>query len=309
MYVSRVKTSIEMLVILYSLCWLPIQSIQTNPKQQSQQQPEKQIQLFHESIGRLGNQLFQYASMYGIAQQNHALLCVHPKYRWYMPYENHRINLAFQEFHQSFVGHELQSCSLPSNFDSISGDDNFLFDMPEFKRDTNVIGYLETFRYFAPSMRSKLRFNGNVLHEAQEYMSKFQNYTTVGIHVRFYETATMRISPAAYFDKAMSFMQHRYHNFHFIVTSDNIRQCAQMDIFSRPDVHLVEKQYMPVIDMAILAQCNHIIISTGSFGWWAAFLGADMHGGLVMYDKDGMGTYHWGAFNHTDYWFDHWLGM
>jgi hypothetical protein len=38
--------------------------------------------------------------------------------------------------------------------------------------------------------------------------------------------------------------------------------------------------------MAIMASCDHFIISVGTFGWWCAWLGAYGKGGDVLYYKD-----------------------
>ena len=35
--------------------------------------------------------------------------------------------------------------------------------------------------------------------------------------------------------------------------------------------------------MAILAGCDYNVVTVGTFGWWAAFLGGDAKGGKVLY--------------------------
>lgn len=272
--------------------------------------PKKDIYLYHESNGRLGNQLFQFASMDGIARRNHARLCLQPSYRWYAPFQNYRIQKAFEEFNESFMGHNTKPCTVATNIKYISGDKSFLKTHEMFKEDVNVGGYLETFRYFEPFVRSRLRFKTHILHNAKQYMSSFKDYTTVGVHVRFYETTVMNLSDESYFQRAMNFMRRKHKNVYFIVTSDNMQQCAQMQVFAKPNVHLVQRSHDPVLDMAILAQCKHIILSTGTFGWWSAFLGADLHGGLVVYDRNGMGDWKQSKiYNYTDYYFEHWIGL
>ena len=49
------------------------------------------------------------------------------------------------------------------------------------------------------------------------------------------------------------------------------------------DVVFVEgRTSHPGVDMAILADCNHSIMSIGSFGWWSAW----MAGGEVIYFEE-----------------------
>ena len=309
---STTKQVLGLLMALSCLVWLHrVPSLAgSTARSRALKPPKKDIYLYHESNGRLGNQLFQFASMDGIARRNHARLCLQPKYRWYAPFKNYEDSTAFVQFNNSFVGHQLQDCSIPSNVQYVSGDAVFLKDILDTKENKNIIGVLETFRYFEPSVRSRLRFNDSILRNAKKYLINFQAYITVGVHVRFYETARMRISDESYFQRAMTFMQRQHKNVYFIVTSDNMQQCAQMEVFAKPNVHLVQKNHDPVLDMAILAQCKHIILSTGTFGWWSAFLGADLHGGLVVYDRNGMGDWKQSKiYNYTDYYFEHWIGL
>jgi galactoside 2-L-fucosyltransferase 1/2 len=63
----------------------------------------------------------------------------------------------------------------------------------------------------------------------------------------------------------------------------------------------------PAEHMALLAACNHSVVTTGSFGWWAAFLA----GGTVVYDKsfprqNSLLSYH---YTHADYYPPHWIPL
>jgi galactoside 2-L-fucosyltransferase 1/2 len=63
----------------------------------------------------------------------------------------------------------------------------------------------------------------------------------------------------------------------------------------------------PNIDLAILTMCDHTIITSGSFGWWAGWLA----GGMVVYYKGfpkpntSMGN----CLNHSDYYLPNWIPM
>jgi len=61
-------------------------------------------------------------------------------------------------------------------------------------------------------------------------------------------------------------------------------------MFNAPDIVLWNKgthiNSSPEEDMAMLAACDHIILSLGTFGWWAAWLGAGARQGTVMYYED-----------------------
>ena len=64
----------------------------------------------------------------------------------------------------------------------------------------------------------------------------------------------------------------------FIVCSDDMAWAKEHFTFSsRPIVYSENKT--DAVDLAILTKCDHMIMTTGTFGWWAAWLA----GGHVVY--------------------------
>lgn len=269
--------------------------------------------IYHESSGRLGNQLFQYASMHGIAQKQNATLCVTPKYSWYSSLENERNIQYFNELRESFTIPNMTTCSVPWTSNHISGDGSNILLEQQFDNDIEITGSLETFYYFDSSISSSLRFNSNITQYAKEYLQQFQAQINIGIHVRFYETSLMKTSNQTYFLNAMSFFERKFpgEKIQFIVTSDNIEKCKYLFEFSNFNIHFVQENHTAAIDMAILAHCNHIIISSGTFTWWSAFLCESISRGIVVYDKNVMGD--WGSkpiYDSLGYYYPKpWVGM
>ena len=61
-------------------------------------------------------------------------------------------------------------------------------------------------------------------------------------------------------------------------------------VLTSPDVVFTKKEDSFVY-MAILVVCDHMIITIGTFGWWAAWLGVHQReGAVVIYQGDNM---HW----------------
>jgi galactoside 2-L-fucosyltransferase 1/2 len=275
---------------------------------------EANIQIFHQSRGRLGNQLFQYAAIQGIAARNNATICLAPQYYWFSPYETKQSKAHFEEFKASFSGHGLsQPCTRRSNAQTVSGDGQYIFQSPRIRHSMEIDGDMESFRFFSPQLRTRLFFNSVIWHNATRYLSRFKGKLRIGIHMRYYEGDSMKVSNGLYFLRAIAFFKSRYKDIQFVLASDNIDSCAKTEYFIRPDLHLVREKNVPALDMAILAQCDHIILSTGTFGWWAAFLGPDNKNGTVVYDKDGMGTWgdpvHFKYYTSADYFPPHWIGL
>ena len=83
----------------------------------------------------------------------------------------------------------------------------------------------------------------------------------------------------------MKLFTQKYDNVQFVVASDSPEWCKKQAFLQRPDVRIITEKHSPALDMAILATCHHIILTLGSFGWWAAYLGPDARGGRVIYYK------------------------
>ena len=60
-------------------------------------------------------------------------------------------------------------------------------------------------------------------------------------------------------------------------------------------------------DLAILASCNHTVMTTGSYSWWAAWLA---NGTAVYYaDYPTRGSYLSRLFRSEDYYHPKWIGI
>jgi len=223
--------------------------------------------VYHKMNGRLGNQLFQMASILGIAAKHDATVC-----------------LSGNEMEKYFEGSP-PSCTLRSNeYKKISEHRQYAkYHEFEFSTDVEISGYLQSYRYFPDGVRSKLKFKQHILDMAQKVVAKFASKTLVGIHMRRYELDYLRIPPNQYFINAKLMFMGKYPNVHFIVTCDDKSWCTNQPFLAQENVHIVTENFEAPLDMAILASCRHIILSAGTFGWWAAFLGPDIKNGIVVY--------------------------
>ncbi|XP_078080084.1 galactoside alpha-(1,2)-fucosyltransferase 2-like isoform X2 [Mustelus asterias] len=115
-----------------------------------------------------------------------------------------------------------------------------------------------------------------------------KNVTYVGVHVR--RGDYMQIMPDVwkgviadkeYLDTAMAYFRNKYKNVIFAVTSNGMDWSKQNIDNSKGDVFFSDdpKQSSPANDIAILAHCNHTIMTVGTFGFWAGYLA----GGETIY--------------------------
>eukprot|EP00284_Hemiselmis_tepida_P017536 CAMPEP_0174923918 /NCGR_PEP_ID=MMETSP1355-20121228/6900_1 /TAXON_ID=464990 /ORGANISM="Hemiselmis tepida, Strain CCMP443" /LENGTH=3102 /DNA_ID=CAMNT_0016169659 /DNA_START=138 /DNA_END=9443 /DNA_ORIENTATION=+ len=225
--------------------------------------------LHHELTGRLGNQLFQWASICGIAALHRMEPCMHGG--------------GLAKFFDG-VG---EDCDAPIP-DDHTGEENKYATHISFDITKSVVldGYLQSWKYFASNVRSVLKFKPDIQAEAAEFLREYRPLTTVGIHVRHKhqeEVEYLRFPPVSYFQNVLFHFRSKYSPVQFVVASDDTEWCLKQSVFRASDVRVVRQQHGPAVDMAILAACDHMVVTVGSFGWWAAYLGADAKGGEVVY--------------------------
>lgn len=231
------------------------------------------IKIFHTFKGRLGNQLFQWASLHGIAHSKNLNLCLQ------IPSELLQFN-----------GPESCSDSAPKKYISESGYGKYEdFDI---KTDTFVNGYLQSFRYFHPNISIILQPNTKLKQQGFVHLQVFGKKIFVGVHIRQYEKDYFYNPPVQYFEKAINLFRSKFENVQFIVASDNTFWCKKQKFLQKKDIYILPNSNSPALDMTILSLCDHIILSMGSFGWWSAFLGPGSRNGTVLYYNRGINMDH-----------------
>ncbi|KAL3871055.1 hypothetical protein ACJMK2_039078 [Sinanodonta woodiana] len=184
--------------------------------------------------------------------------------------------------------------------------------------DTNynwtLSGYYQSWKYFYKEENLILRsfkFSTNYSKAARQFVDGFRSKhkTIVGIHVRRgdmtgqknkmlgYTTVSLR-----YMNKSMNYFRDRYNNTLFVISSDEI--CCKENIRGNNDT-VVSHFENPGSAIAVLSLCDHVIITSGTFGWWGAWLA----GGEVVYFK---GFHRPGSdidkgMSHEDYYPPHWI--
>ena len=231
--------------------------------------------------GRLGNHMFQIASVMGLSQKFNMVPCyVRPSTTHTSIISDRFVNRSCfpTARHKEWeVGYGIHTTFSPS------------------ADGTLVVGSLQSFKYFdsiAPLVRSTLKVGEPVAID-----KRFKGITNrtataiVGIHVRrgdYLRLEQMRFPGAAYFLSAMAALRNveTHRRLLFVVVSDDVAWCHKQHCFQADDVRIVPGTGTPASDMSLLVSCDHMIQTIGTFGWWSAWLGAHAKGGRVIYPID-----------------------
>ncbi|XP_046555087.1 galactoside 2-alpha-L-fucosyltransferase Sec1-like [Haliotis rubra] len=227
--------------------------------------------------GRLGNNMFEYASLLGIAVSTGKKPLI-PKSK--------ELNILFNI---SFTGDIHNQPSTRVSEKQYGAYDRKLLTLPG--GNVEVWGYLQSWKYFhciKASLRKEFIFRQKYIDLSgqcfEKYTNKHKNRTVIGIHVRRTDMTSggkrgYVAAPLSYIKKAIAHMNTKFHNPLFLIATDDKNWCRKYVVSS--DIILMENSD-PFVDFATLTLCDHIIMTVGTFGWWAAWLGD----GYAVYYRD-----------------------
>ncbi|KAL3877170.1 hypothetical protein ACJMK2_034917 [Sinanodonta woodiana] len=256
--------------------------------------------------------MFQYSASYGIAFDNDMKLLI-PKQSMIAMYFNVNAHMTEDAFNQ---------CSkLPVYASPNWGIYNRPFsDETSVNNSFRTEGYFQSYKYFLHVKESiKKQFRSfkektkalNILYKIRKSFSvktEIKNITLIGIHIRRGDKtkSSNNLATKEYIIQATGYFTSKYKNPVFVVCGDD-GTWARNAVPSNYDAVFLKKSSTPDIDMAILSMCDHIIISLGSYGWWAAYLNR----GEVVYYKNWIiaGSDLDEGYKHEDYFPPEWIPM
>ena len=223
-------------------------------------------------MGRLANQMFQYASLKGIAR-NVGTDIIIPF--WPDEVDDGMGNMLRSELFDSF-DLEVQKGLLNNGHAPVVQERFFHFDEELFRLcpdHVNLQGYFQTEKYFKhieDEIRKDFTFNSEILEPCKEMVESVDN--PIALHVRRTDyvrnQANHNLLSIDYYDAALSeFDDDR----NVIVFSDDPLWCHDEGIFA-DDSFIISENEDNRIDLCLMSLCNDFIIANSSFSWWGAWL-------------------------------------
>lgn len=241
------------------------------------------------NYGRLGNSLFQIASCMGLAH-------------------NYKASLSFPEWkYEKYFANPLPHGKM--NQHQIK-ENQFNYHEWNLKGDTDILGYLQSERYFEnikDKIKEQFTFKPEFVQSAKDKLGVFDKETIL-LQVRrtdYVNCPTYYQLPVTYYIQALNEFFPNWQDMNLIFISDDIPYCRVHFEF------LPNAFFADVIDIeqiAIAGLCDHYIIANSSFGWWSAWLGEKPHSKIIH-----PGRLHDGEFlkktNEKDYWPERWTNF
>lgn len=258
----------------YLKCW-------TQQELESRSDNASPLYITYSLHGRLGNWMFAYASLHGIAKRNnrhgfisvsnglHGVFDINKTLSWTPD--------CMEDFHETY------GCKYDTRTENLP------------KVNLTLKQYFQSWKYFRGhelDIRKQFKFLPDIYDRSRNIFRRYKgdnsNVTTVCVHVRrtdmMIPSSTnlgFKSAPLEYIINAMDYMRKKFadKNLNFLVVSDDFDWTS--NYLKGPDIAIVPRHHA-YIDLAILSMCNHSIVTTGTFGWWGAWLA----GGHTVYYKN-----------------------
>jgi hypothetical protein len=255
--------------------------------------------------GRLGNQMFQYATLKGIARKK--------GYDYLIPpfniirIDNYSLNQCFKlsSLNSSNFG-ILDRGNAPIVLERYFHYDEELHNL--CPNDVSIHGFFQTEKYFKEienEIKDDFSFHDEILNACKEFVSEYEN--PIFLHVRrgdpnlvdargfkwSYTQCSSQHPPQTldYYEKALEYFNADQV---VIVVSDSPEWVREQELFSsdrflisEPEEKYPDGSYTPYVDLCLMSLCSGAIIANSSLSWWGAWL--QNNKGLVVAPKTWFG--------------------
>ena len=242
--------------------------------------------------GWIGNTMFQYAALRGIA--------AHRGYDFVVPPNdqsrtcNYLLHDVFELSSVKYNGY-MGGLYRHKTSDDMCHSTTFHFNQEfydECPDNVNISGFYQSEKWFKNienSIRKDFNFKDYILEPCQEMISSF-DVTPIFLHVRrgdYVKRPEYHFNlDITYFKKALSL----FSNEPVLVFSDDIEWCRDQQLFQSDRFHFSETEdrlpmssfvsnqgykegaLTPEFDLCLMTLCDGAIISNSSYSWWGAWL-------------------------------------
>jgi hypothetical protein len=224
------------------------------------------------NYGRLGNQMFQYASLKGIAANRGFNFCIPPEHVFgvndiNVKNSNHNIHNTFNIFAET---------GLPNN--KIIQEQGFDFDeklFNECENNIDLLGYFQSERYFKhieKDIKKDFSFKKELVDYCLDFIRNLNSDgEVISLHIRRGDYLNLQsfhpTPPLEYYETSLKNLP----DVPVLIFSDDPDWCFNQALFNS-DRFLISQSDAADFDMCLMSLCRYHIIANSSFSWWGAWL-------------------------------------
>jgi hypothetical protein len=226
------------------------------------------------NLGRLGNQMFEYASLKGIAKNRKYDFCIPP--REYFGQNDDPVRQSDFIIYDVFNIEETNNIYF-QNFPVLS-ERMFNFDEEIFENcpdNVDLFGYFQCEKYFEhieDEIRKDFTFKDEIYDCSKECFDQlFNNQEVISLHIRrgdYMINPNHPVQSLEYYQKALSNFDE---NIPVCIFSDDVDWCNQQEFFES-DRFFISNSEDTRIDLCLMSMCTYHIIANSSYSWWGSYL-------------------------------------
>ena len=240
------------------------------------------------SLGRLGNQMFEYAALRGIAAKH--------GYEWMIPPPENK-GIENYSLHECFKlsPDRKEGIVDPCHY---AQEPYFHFCEELYEKcpdGVSLHGFFQSWKYFhnvEDELRKDYTFHEGISEPCKEMMQELDGKEPIMLHVRRGDPnltdprgfkwsytqcgAQHPVQPIDYYEKALSKFDVKQP---VIVFSDSVEWVKEQEFFkpdrfmiSEPEDKYADGSFTPYADLCLMCLCSHAIIAYSSMSWWGAWL-------------------------------------
>jgi hypothetical protein len=221
-------------------------------------------------LGRLGNQMFQYAALRGISANRGYDFAIPPSV-FRNTWADHQLLEVFDLPHlpRSNIKY------LSNGRAPIAREKHFEFDEILFTQcpdESSLLGFFQSEKYFqciSQSIREDFTFRPHIKDPCEHMMNEVGD--AISLHVRRTDYTTNTNHTALgieYYEKALQFFPS---DAAVIIFTDDHEWCQEQELFA-PSRYIITEKNPNSVDMCLMSLCKGHIIANSSFSWWGAWL-------------------------------------
>ncbi len=237
--------------------------------------------------GQLGNQMFKYAALRGIAENNGYDFYVPPS-KLYLE-KNKQLNKAYRkifkyEYQNHFLFEYFEMNSFPrknikySKFTKQVSPESHLFDENLFNNcpdNVQLTGYYQSPKYFQnieEIIRNDFKFKKHIVNKAKNLHFKYTFDCSMHIRRGDYLTNPNHYALSMkYYNQAIDIFGQ---DSNFLVFTDDIEWFKSTKFYRKGQFNLISTltKNSTILDLYFMSLCNRHIIANSTFSWWGAWL-------------------------------------
>jgi hypothetical protein len=225
------------------------------------------------NLGRLGNQMFQYTSLRGLAAKHGYEYCLPPR----SVVAKSDLNCANSDI-TIFECFELPDAPKHvTNFQKVMEsnfglDENLWNNCPD---NISLYGYFQTEKYFEhieDDIRTAFTFADVIKQPTEEaFNSNFGDTEVIAIHLRRGDYLKYPHHPVQTLEYYAQGLSHMPEDIPVMIFSDGIEWCKEQDLF-QGERFLFAEGNSTGVDLCLQSLCTYHIIANSSFSWWGSWL-------------------------------------